>query len=70
MPGMTGPDLAKEIRRSRPYLRVLLISGYTQGVLILDEGWHFLKKPFLPDSIIAKVQNILRKPPASATDRG
>jgi two-component system, cell cycle sensor histidine kinase and response regulator CckA len=70
MPGMTGPDLAKEIRRSHPSLRVLLISGYTQGILILDEGWHFLKKPFMPDAIVAMVRDILSKPPTSEMDRG
>lgn len=70
MPGMTGPDLAKELRRSRPDLRILLISGYSQGILMLDQGWHFLKKPFLPSAIIAKVKDVLSKPPAPETDEG
>ena len=70
MPGMTGPDLAKELRRSRPDLRILLISGYSQGILMLDQGWNFLKKPFLPSAIIAKVKDVLGKPPAAETDEG
>jgi two-component system, cell cycle sensor histidine kinase and response regulator CckA len=48
MPGMTGSDLAKELKRSHPDLRILLISGYSQGLLMLDKGWNFLQKPFLP----------------------
>jgi two-component system, cell cycle sensor histidine kinase and response regulator CckA len=70
MPRMTGPDLAKEIRRNHPNVRVLLISGYSQGVLILDEGWHFLKKPFVPAAIVEKVNEILSKPQASEVDQG
>src|SRR5215469_2745407 len=38
MPGMTGPELAKQIRRFRPYLKILLISGYSRSVLTVDEG--------------------------------
>ncbi len=70
MPNMTGPDLARELKRHRPDLRVLLISGYPQGVLLLDEGWYFLRKPFLPGAIVEKVRELLGKPPNAFTDRG
>jgi DNA-binding response OmpR family regulator len=70
MPGMTGPDLARELRRSRPGLRILLISGYSQGVLMLDQGWNFLNKPFRPSAILAKVKDVLSKPPATDTHEG
>ena len=59
MPNMTGPDLAKALKHERPELRVLLISGYLQGLLILDSGWWFLRKPFLPEAIIDKVHEVM-----------
>lgn len=63
MPGMVGTDLARQLTQSRPSLRVLLISGYSQGVLMLDSGWRFLRKPFSPIAIIEKVEELLRVPP-------
>ena len=58
MPNMTGPDLAKSLKQARPGLRVLLISGYPQGLLMLDTGWWFLQKPFLPKAIVHKVHEV------------
>jgi two-component system cell cycle sensor histidine kinase/response regulator CckA len=63
MPHMTGPDLAKVLKQSRPELRVLLMSGYPQGLLVLDKSWDFLKKPFLAEAIIDKVQQMLAVSP-------
>ena len=36
MPGMTGSDLAGEIKRTRPDVRVMLTSSFPQGLLVLD----------------------------------
>jgi hypothetical protein len=30
----------------RPQLKVLLMSGFPDGTLVLNGGWHFLSKPF------------------------
>jgi CheY-like chemotaxis protein len=57
MPRMTGPDLARELRRSRPNLRVMLMSGYPEGVL--DTGWTFLQKPFPAEAVLDKVKQVL-----------
>lgn len=46
MPGMTGIELATRVTRARPNMRVLLMSGYPEGLLVLNDGWHFLSKPF------------------------
>lgn len=49
MPDMCGPDLAKAMIARRSDMRVMLMSGYADGgLLILNHGWHFIKKPFLP----------------------
>jgi CheY-like chemotaxis protein len=67
MHGMTGPDLAKELRRSRPDLRVMLTVSYPQGLLVLDAGWQFIQKPFLPTVLIEKLVEVIKKPPSPNT---
>src|SRR5947209_182539 len=47
MPVMTGPDLARQLQILRPELKVMLISAYPLGELVLDRGWRFVQKPFL-----------------------
>jgi two-component system cell cycle sensor histidine kinase/response regulator CckA len=51
MPGMTGIDLATRISEARPGLKVLLMSGFAGGMLVLNEGWHFLPKPFVSSQL-------------------
>ena len=43
MPGMSGLELAEEIRRQRPEVKVVLISGYFLPQAVPQ---RFLKKPF------------------------
>jgi DNA-binding NtrC family response regulator len=62
MPGMTGTDLARELKRSHPNMRVMLISPYPQGLLILHKEWTFLQKPFLPSAILDSVREVLSRP--------
>ena len=59
MPGMTGVELAKELERFRPNLPILLMSGFSQGMLILETGWSFLEKPFFPSAMLQKVSESL-----------
>lgn len=69
MPGITGPDLAAALRRTHPELRVMFMSAYPQGLLVLDTGWHFIKKPFLSKVLLEKIVQIMQKPPAATTER-
>ena len=67
MPGLTGPELATALRRTRPGLRVLLISAYPQCMLLLGNRWHFLQKPFRSQVIIDKVHEIMSNPRSPRT---
>jgi two-component system cell cycle sensor histidine kinase/response regulator CckA len=70
MPGMTGTDLAKEMRKSRPDLRVILLSASLQGLLVLDSTWHFIQKPFVAKALLERIVDVVKKPPSPHTDRG
>jgi DNA-binding NtrC family response regulator len=59
MPGMSGMALATKMVRQRPHLRVLLMSGFTDGMLILSEGWQFLPKPFIPSQLRALITGLV-----------
>jgi DNA-binding NtrC family response regulator len=47
MDGMTGIELATRMTQARPKIKVLLMSSYSEGMLVLNEGWHFIPKPFI-----------------------
>ena len=59
MSGMNGVDLATQMTRDRPDLKVLLMSGFTDGMLVLNEGWHYLAKPFIPSQLRALISGLI-----------
>ncbi len=59
MPGMSGIDLATAMTLERPDLKVLLMSGFDGGMLVLNEGWHFLAKPFIASQLRALVLGLV-----------
>jgi DNA-binding NtrC family response regulator len=63
MPDMSGPVVAQTLKKLRPDMRVMLMSGYPDGnTLFLNYGWHFIQKPFLPVKLVEKVNDILHTP--------
>jgi CheY-like chemotaxis protein len=66
MHGLSGHDLAVELARRRPSLRVLYVSGYAENTIVhhgvLDADVAFLAKPFTPTALLRKVHEVLRQP--------
>jgi DNA-binding NtrC family response regulator len=60
MPRMSGPVLGAALKKSRPDLRVILMSGADNGLLILNYGWTYLQKPFLATRLVEMVSSVLR----------
>jgi PAS domain S-box-containing protein len=69
MPRMGGRELAGHLARLRPGLPVLFMSGYTNDEImrrgLLEPGAPFLAKPFSPETLSAKVREVLDQSGAS-----
>src|SRR5262249_4732614 len=63
MPGMSGRELAKQVIKARPDIKVLYLSGYTEDAIIhegaLEAGTAFLQKPFTLHALARKVREVL-----------
>ena len=63
MPGLDGQQVYQRLRRLRPGLRVLFLSGYAAGTLDLESlaasGSGFLQKPFSRAALLQKVRELL-----------
>lgn len=63
MPEMNGKDLCDRLRAVKPGLKCLFMSGYTADIIAtrgaLEEGVHFIQKPFSPLMFTAKVREAL-----------
>jgi PAS domain S-box-containing protein len=66
MPGMGGRLLAEALRKRRPQIRVLYMSGYNDDAILQHgvSGSHdaFLQKPFTPLGLARKVRAVLDAP--------
>ncbi|MBD1401462.1 response regulator [Pelovirga terrestris] len=64
MPEMNGRDLAGIIKALQPDMKVLFMSGYAANVIahhgVLDEGVHFIQKPFSVAEFAVKVQDTIK----------
>lgn len=69
MPGLDGPSLAAELRRRRPDLKILFISGYAEDSLRSNMAKsphvNFLPKPFSLSQLAGKVKEVMDAAPAS-----
>ncbi|WP_104912194.1 response regulator [Pseudomonas sp. LG1D9] len=62
MPGMGGVALARELRRRRPDLPVILTSGYSEELANCGyDGFEFLAKPYSADQISRVLAKIMGK---------
>jgi PAS domain S-box-containing protein len=61
--GINGRMLADKISEKRPEMKILYISGYTGDLIsrsgILEEGIHFISKPFSGYDLAHKIRSIL-----------
>jgi CheY-like chemotaxis protein len=63
MPVMSGPALIARLAESRPSLKVIYMSGYTDEAVarngVLEPGAAFLQKPFAMDVLLRTLREVL-----------
>jgi two-component system, cell cycle sensor histidine kinase and response regulator CckA len=63
MPGASGRDLVDRLATTRPAMKVLYMSGYTDHAIVhhgvLHPGVAYIPKPFTPDEMARKVRAVL-----------
>jgi len=68
MPSMDGPTLVRAVKRLRPEMAVIFMSGYAEEAFRRNdekaEDLHFLPKPFGLKQLAAKVKDVLSGSPA------
>jgi DNA-binding NtrC family response regulator len=70
--GICGRELAQDLLRERPGLKVIFTSGYSAEViardLSLEAGFNFLQKPYDPRMLASMVRTCLDEPANSRSD--
>ncbi|WRH74749.1 MAG: PAS domain-containing protein [Sphingobium sp.] len=56
----TGVDLARWIKEKFPLTALLLTSGYSDNMSLLPNDMAFIKKPYRPNELHAKVRELLK----------
>ena len=63
MPAMGGHELAQRLVKSRPAIKVLYLSGYTEDAIVDqntgENSKAFLQKPFTLQNLARKVREVL-----------
>lgn len=63
LPGLNGKELAGRLHARYPEMGCLFVSGYTANVIahhgILDDGVHFIAKPFSREELAVKVREAM-----------
>jgi DNA-binding NtrC family response regulator len=63
MPQMSGPDLGEVLKKVRPEMHVMLMSAGSSGnLLVLNYGWAYIQKPFVPKKLVEMVNEVLHSP--------
>lgn len=64
MPEMNGRDLSRHILGYYPNIKCMFMSGYTDDIIahhgVLDEGVHFIQKPFSMTDLAEKLREVLK----------
>jgi CheY-like chemotaxis protein len=70
MPEMNGKELSHRLLAWYPALKLIYMSGYTADVIahhgVLDEGVHFLQKPFSTLELSVKIKKVLKEEESTA----
>jgi DNA-binding NtrC family response regulator len=65
MPQLSGPELAEKLRKIRPAMPVLYMSGYPASMVmqgsVVDSSMRLMPKPFTTTDLLTNIEAILGK---------
>jgi two-component system cell cycle sensor histidine kinase/response regulator CckA len=65
MPKKNGMEMLNDIRKIKPGIKAIFISGYAAEVMqkkgMFEEGTEFIRKPFKKDDLLRTVREVLDK---------
>lgn len=65
MPKLNGREAYEEIRKIKPDVKSIFVSGYTDDIIdqrrILEEGLIFISKPVTPTDLLRRMRDVLDK---------
>ncbi len=65
MPKKNGKEVYEEIKKQRPDMKAVFMSGYTANIIhkkgILEPGIELISKPFSPNALLRKIREVLDK---------
>jgi len=57
---ISGPDLGETLKKTRPDMHVMLMSGGVKGnLLVLNYGWAYIQKPFVHVKLVQMIREVL-----------
>jgi two-component system cell cycle sensor histidine kinase/response regulator CckA len=57
---ISGPDLGETLKKTRPDMHVMLMSGGVKGnLLVLNYGWAYIQKPFVHVKLVQMIRDVL-----------
>ncbi len=63
MPGMSGLEVAEEVKRIKPDIKILMMSGYSEELILKKEGYKegypLLQKPFTAVKLIETIKTLI-----------
>jgi DNA-binding NtrC family response regulator len=60
MQQISGPDLGEALKKARPHMHVMLMSGGSNGnLLVLNYGWAYIQKPLVAAKLVQMVNDVL-----------
>lgn len=66
LPNMVGPDLGNALKKTRPDIHVMLMSGQENGnLLVLNYGWAYIQKQRMALKLVEMVTSVLHAPDRS-----
>jgi len=68
LPGKNGRELADEVERQRPGMKIIFMTGYSRNAIVhqgrLDRGTELLQKPLTERALARKIRQVLDATPS------